>query len=62
MDVQCHGQTLNELLKVCDPLSFRLAGWLIRGAKHSGSIFKELLPPLGDLIFAEVMAAAHFRL
>ena len=62
MDVQRHGQLLNEWLKVSDLLGFRLAGFLILGGKYSGSIFKKLLFPLRDLIFAEVMSATQFRL
>ena len=49
MDFQRYGQLLNEVLKVCDPLGFRLAGSLIRRSKHRHRSFAQV-----SLIIAKI--------
>ena len=61
-DVKGHGQPPNKLLKVCDPLGFCLVGVFIRRGKQRTYIFNDLLLPLGDLVFAEVVSPTQFCL
>ena len=61
MDGHCHGQPTNELLQLSDSLR-RLLGRLTPRLKQRCCVFKELLLPCGDLLFAEVMATTQFRL
>ena len=61
LDVKCHGQPPHELLEVCNPLR-RLAGVFIRRGKQRGHIFNDLLLPLRELIFTEIVSTTQFCL
>ena len=61
LDVQCYAQFPNVSLQLSDPRRL-LLGRLTARFKKGRGIFNELVLPLGELIFTDVMAAAQFRL